>query len=140
MNGSKSIFLVEDDEDDQLFFIECIEQITNATLFGLANNGEEALNKLENSDTLPDMIFMDINMPRISGLECLIAIKKNTHFHNIPVVMLSTDAGQAELTHHLGANAFIKKPTDCKTLQAKVEQMINLDFVSDYLIANKTFK
>ena len=71
MNTSKTIFLVEDDKDDQTFFTECIEKIQNATLFGIAENGKEALDKLEKSLTLPDMIFMDINMPYINGLECL---------------------------------------------------------------------
>lgn len=136
MNGSKSVFLVEDDKDDQDFFTECIEKIENATLYGVANNGREALEKLEKSPTLPDMIFMDINMPYINGLECLTEIIKNPRTKNISVVMLSTDAGQAELTHQLGAKAFIKKPTDCETLHTKVEQMINLDFIIDSQIAN----
>src|ERR1041384_7981528 len=99
MNTQKTIFLVEDDTDDQMFFTECIEKIQNATLFDVANNGREALDKLEKSPTLPDMIFMDINMPYINGLECLTEIIRNPRTKNISVVMLSTDAGQAELTH-----------------------------------------
>ena len=53
--------------------------------------------------------------------------------------MRSIMAGQAQLTHTLGAKAFIKKPADCETLQTKVEQMINLDFIVDSQLANKTF-
>ena len=140
MTNSKSIFLVEDDKDDQISFTECIEEIENATMFGVASNGKEALDKLDNSIQLPDMIFMDINMPYINGLECLTAINNNSRLKNIPVVMLSTDTGQAKLSCSLGAKAFIKKPTDCKTLHAKVEQMINLDFIADSKIANQSFQ
>src|SRR5690349_3093073 len=119
MNTPKSIFLVEDDEDDQIFFTMCIENIKNATLYGVANNGREALDKLENSTQLPDMIFMDIKMPRMNGIECLTEIMKTSRIKNIPVVMLSTETSQAQLTRILGAKAFIQKPTNCETLQAK---------------------
>lgn len=139
MNSSKTILLVEDDRDDQDFFTECIEKIENATMYGVAENGKEALDRLENSPKLPDMIFMDINMPYMNGYECLTAIGKNYRFKDIPVIMLSTDAWHAHLTRELGAKAFIKKPADYETLYLKVEQMINLDFTADFEIANKTF-
>src|SRR5687767_3422161 len=86
MNTPKSIFLVEDDKDDQFFFTECIEKIENATLYGVASTGREALDKLENSPKLPDMIFMDISMPRMNGIECLTEIIKNPRLKNIPVL------------------------------------------------------
>jgi len=139
MELSKSILLVEDDQDDQDVFTDCIKKIENATLYGVAHNGREALDKLVNSPQPPDMIFMDINMPIMNGLECLIEIMNNSRLKNIPVVMLSTDTGQAQLARILGAKAFIKKPTDCETLHTKVEQMINLDFITDFKIANQTF-
>lgn len=140
MNFENSILLVEDDLDDQAFFTNCINTIKNASLFGIANNGAEALEKLETCIKLPDMIFMDINMPFMNGLECLKEIANNSRLKNIPVIMLSTDTGQAPLTRILGAKAFIKKPSDCKTLQTKVEQMINLDFIMDSHIAHQSFK
>ena len=140
MNTPKSIFLVEDDRDDQFFFTECINEIQNAVLYGVASNGKEALHKLESSLTLPDIIFMDINMPLLNGLDCLGEIMKNARTKNIPVVMLSTDTSKAQLTRILGAKAFIKKPADCATLQTKVKQMINLDFISNASFANQTFQ
>ena len=57
MKKLKSILLVEDDEDDQFFFIEAMSKIENATLYAVANNGKEAIDWLENSPTLPDTIF-----------------------------------------------------------------------------------
>lgn len=128
MKPLKSIFLVEDDQDDQMFFTECIEKIKNATLFGVANNGREALDKLKISPKLPDIIFMDINMPRMNGIECLKEITRTIRIKNIPVVMLSTDTSKAQLTRVLGAKAFIIKPTNYETLLTEIEEIINSDF------------
>src|SRR5690349_16462029 len=137
MVTSKNIFLVEDDVDDQLFFTECIANIDSATLYGVAHNGIEALEKLEYAAELPDMIFMDVNMPFMNGLDCLAEIRKKPRSKNIPVVMLSTDTGKAQLTRALGAKAFIKKPCDGKLLLQKIEQMINLDLDANYTVANE---
>ena len=140
MKKLKSILLVEDDEDDQFFFIEAMSKIENATLYAIAKNGKEALNCLENSSTLPDIIFMDINMQVMNGIECLTLIMKNPLICTIPVVMLTTSSAQKELAHTLGAKAYIKKPWDGKLLYTQIEQMINLDFILDSDIAIRTFQ
>ena len=140
MKKLKSILLVEDDEDDQFFFIEAMSKIENATLYAIAKNGKEALNCLENSSTLPDIIFMDINMQIMNGIECLTLIMKNPLICTIPVVMLTTSSAQKELAHTLGAKAYIKKPWDGKLLYAQIEQMINLDFILDGDIGIRTFQ
>ena len=140
MNTLKNVFLVDDDTDDQLFFIEALSEIENAALYDVANNGREALDRLENSVVLPALIFMDINMPIMNGIECLSKIIKNPQIRNIPVVILTSDTGQAELVCRLGAKAFLKKPSDSKILRQQLEQLINLDFVADSRIANQTFQ
>lgn len=58
MKGPKSILLVEDNEFEQIIFTKALSEIVNATLFDIANNGKEALAKLENPITLPDLIFL----------------------------------------------------------------------------------
>ena len=72
----KYILLVDDDIDDQEFFIDALGAIENANLFGVANNGKEALALLANSVPLPDHIFMDFNMPVMNGIECLTENRK----------------------------------------------------------------
>jgi len=139
MKNSKNIFLIEDDKDDQDFFTEALSEIENANLFAIANNGKEAIEKLKNSAILPDLIFMDINMPLMNGIECLISVSKNSLTKNIPVVMLTTDTEKMELVQKLGAKAFIKKPSNGKILREKIEQMINLDFIVESRIASQTF-
>jgi len=125
----KSILLVEDDKDDQVFFIEALSKIKKATLYDVANNGKEALEKLKDRDTLPDFIFMDINMPLMNGVECLAAILKNPRTRNISVIILATDTWHTDLLSRLGAKAILKKPIEMKTLQWMLERIINSEFI-----------
>lgn len=139
MNSIKKILLVEDDLDDQAFFIEAISEIENASLIAIANNGKQALNRLENHLKRPDIIFMDINMPVMNGIDSLKKILENPETKDIPVVILSTATGQVELAQILGAKAFIKKPFDGDTLRSRLEEIISLDFDTDSAIASLTF-
>ena len=139
MKTSKSILLVEDDIDDQEFFIEALSNIENVTLYAVANNGKEALDKLKDSEILPDIIFTDINMPVMNGIECLSELIKNPQTMNIPVFILSSSTPHGELACTLGAKAFIKKPGDSKMLRDQLEVMINSDFIPVCDIANPTY-
>ncbi|MFD2523906.1 response regulator [Emticicia soli] len=124
MKKTNSVLLIEDDEDDQSFFIEAISGIQNTVLCHIACNGKEAIDKLKNSIVLPDIIFTDINMPLMNGIECFLEIVKNPRTKNIPVVFLSTDTGQKAHVFQLGAKGFIQKPTDFHILSKQLSQMI----------------
>ncbi|HLP19169.1 MAG TPA: response regulator [Chitinophagales bacterium] len=128
MQPIKNILLVEDDIDDQSFFINAISTLDNVALQHISINGIDALDNLLHSTTLPDLIFMDINMPLMNGLECLAEIIKNPYLRNIPVIMLSTSAQQATLTRAMGACAFIQKPSSEELLRNKIEYTVSLDF------------
>src|SRR5436853_5748516 len=130
MNYLKNILLVDDDTDDQQFFIEAIDKLENVTLSGLANNGKEALDKLIHSDRLPDFIFLGFNMPVMNGIECLAELKRMPLIKDIPVFMLSTAIEQSELSRKLGAKGFIKKSTDIHGLETELQQIINLNYVT----------
>jgi CheY-like chemotaxis protein len=124
MNTPKSILLIEDDEDDQGFFIEAISGIKHTWLYDIANNGKEAIDKLKKSIVLPDIIFTDVNMPLMNGFECFSELIKNPRTKHIPVVFLSTDTSQKELAYQLGARGFIHKPSDTFTLSKQLSQII----------------
>jgi CheY-like chemotaxis protein len=126
MKNSKSVFLVEDDEDDQKFFMEALNEMSNLKLYAIAKNGREAIQILENSQSQPDIIFMDINMPLMNGIECLAEMKKRETMKNIPVVILSTDTGRFEKIKQLGGNGFIKKPHDKTRLRIEIEKMVQI--------------
>ena len=128
MKQSKCILLVEDDDDDQEFFISAIEDMDNVIVQAVVRNGKEALKHLENSTILPSVIFMDIDMPLMNGIECLTEIIKNPKTKEIPVVMLTTSTYQSERSQSLGAKAFIMKPDNVNTLRQQVEDILHLNF------------
>jgi CheY-like chemotaxis protein len=105
----------------------------------VANNGKEALGILGNSVSLPDLIFLDINMPVMNGLECLIEIVKNPRTNTIPVVILSSAFEQAEHSRKLGAKGFIKKSPDLKELRTELHRIITLKITVNYLGTNPGF-
>ena len=138
MRRVKSILLVEDDLDDQEFFVEALSEIENTSLCGIANNGQEALEKL-NNNLIPDLIFMDINMPDMNGIECLSRIVQTDQFKDIPVIMLSTAIPEIGKVRSLGARGFIEKPSDNRILKSHLEEMINIDYTRDISLANQVF-
>jgi CheY-like chemotaxis protein len=140
MQKEVTILLVEDDKDDQEFFMDALTQIKILTACHISENGVEAMHKLKSETYFPDLIFMDINMPKMDGIECLIHIIESPVHKNIPVVMFSTDIGKMDMARSLGAKGFINKHVNGDTLRLQIEQMITLDFVNDSTIAGQTFK
>ena len=138
MSNVKNIFLVDDDIDDQEFFVEAINGLKNISLSGVANNGKEALNVLNNSALLPDFIFLDFNMPLMNGIECLREIKTFPRTKDIPVFMLSSAIEQAGLSRELGAKGFIKKCSEITAFRKELDKVINLDIAVKYIIIDET--
>ncbi|MBB6004385.1 response regulator [Arcicella rosea] len=128
MKTTKKVFLIEDDQDDQWFFKDALSKINKVCFWGLAQNGNEALKQLKEADLLPDIIFSDVNMPIMGGVECYMNILKNPETKNIPVVFLTNDMSNIEKVLQLGACAFINKPSDEKTLRLKIQQVIRQEF------------
>ena len=139
MDSFKSVFLIDDDTDDQESFVQALDRIDCVTLYGIANNGVEAIEHLERSTVLPYVMFMDINMPLMNGFECLTRLRTDNRFKDIPVVILSTSSDQTEKAHRLGATAFIKKPADETKLQLQLEQLMKLNLNVESESAEKTF-
>ncbi len=108
----KNILLIDDDEDDQEIFLTAVEQVSKSTHCIALNGASEALNKLEKKELQPDVIFLDLNMPVMSGQQFLMEIKKNQALKEIPVIIFSTSSHQPtiQLTKTLGAFDFITKP------------------------------
>ena len=129
MEKSTRILLIEDNKHDQYFFTQAILDIESAALYHIANNGQEALAKLKSSEALPDLIFTDIHMPVMDGIECLSEIIKIPIIQDIPVVVLSSDTTKIDILTQMGVKAFIEKPVDCKILQKLVEHVLCMDFV-----------
>jgi CheY-like chemotaxis protein len=125
-----SVMLVEDNKADQLLFTEALSHVKNTRLFGIAENGVEALMKIEQSAQLPDIIFSDIIMPVMDGIELLHQILNNHRTKNIPVIILSSATGQARNVCSKGARVFIKKPIDAEILREQLDVVVNSNFLA----------
>jgi CheY-like chemotaxis protein len=131
MKNPTLILLIEDNKHDQYFFSQAILQIPSATLYHIANNGKEALDKLRSSDPLPDLIFTDIHMPIMGGIECLSEIKTIPYLCDIPVIVLSSDTSKIEILTQMGVKVFIEKPSDYILLQKLLEETLKMNFETD---------
>lgn len=125
MITTKRVLLVEDDYDDQETFIQALGHIRHVKLFNVANNAREAIEMLEFSHELPDAIVMDINMPRMGGIEYLSVVKNYPRLHRLPVIMLSSADQHRSQVLRLGARAFIKKPSSERQLRHELEQVLS---------------
>jgi CheY-like chemotaxis protein len=131
------ILLIDDDEDDQFMFKEVIESINPTLQCETATNGKIALDKLKVSASLPDIIFLDLNMPVMNGLEFLIQIKKENVLSKIPVCIFTTSSilRDKELIKEFGAQFFLTKPNDFQVLRKKLQQILSADFSTDEYIS-----
>ena len=120
------IFLVEDDIDDQLFFMQAIKEIGNNIKYSIAHNGRDALVKLKIFRHLPDLIFLDINMPVMNGLEFLKHLKAEKPYDQIPVIVLSAIADIKEQVRRLGAYGCITKPASINELKSEIKNALDL--------------
>ena len=130
-NRTINVLLADDDEDDRLFFREAFEEIKIKTKVKTVNDGVELMNHLTKSgNELPHILFLDLNMPRKNGIDCLMEIKRSANLKDIPVAIYSTSASEEDIedTFVKGANVYIKKPSDFSTLKKILEEVITINW------------
>lgn len=126
MKADATIFLVDDDADDREIFTLAVGEINAAYHCVTAKNGIEALDKLRSGDIKPDCIFLDLNMPRMNGKQCLEELKKESNFRDIPVVIYTTSSENRDKDQVLamGAAAFVTKPPEIEELIASLRDIL----------------
>ncbi len=115
-----TFLLVDDDADDTALFEEVLQQVDPSIGFRVATNGQEALEMLRSDgEVLPDIIFLDLNMPRMDGRQCLAELRQEDKLKHIPVIMYTTSSQQRDVIHALqnGALCFITKPASLRELE-----------------------
>jgi len=125
------ILLADDDEDDRMFFKESLEELKIKTIITLVNDGVQLMNYLRDpGNRLPDIIFLDLNMPAKSGFECLVEIRSDNKLRNLAIAIYSTSASDENIEEAFvqGANIYIKKPNNFNILKTILEQVINLNW------------
>ena len=123
MANPLKVFIIDDDEDDRELFCEVVSDISDSIKCVPAINGQEALHALQNSNLLPDFIFLDLNLPRMSGTQCLAELKKMERVSSIPVIIYSTSKSEEdrEKTKELGSIYFLTKPSSMVELRKELE-------------------
>ena len=119
--------LADDDADDRFLFSEALKLVDPDIHCMMVGNGKEVLTMLQNDFfSLPDCIFLDMNMPLMTGLECLQAIKKEADYQSVPVILYSTTLEKdiEENIMKAGAFACFVKPSSPVALAASLRKLI----------------
>jgi PleD family two-component response regulator len=121
------ILLADDDIDDCMMFSDALEDLKLNVRLQLVHDGEHLMKTLITNTEKPDIVFLDLNMPRKNGNTCLEEIKTNIDLKNIPVVIISTscDDSVADVLYKKGAHFYICKPTDYKVLRHNVDYTVS---------------
>ena len=128
-----NILLADDDADDCFFFEKALREIPLVTQLAIVNDGERLMDYFSShSQQLPDVLFLDLNMPRKSGFECLTEIMENPKLKDIPVVMFSTsytpdrnyEQSMINVLYKMGARDYIRKPGDFTKLKELIHQSL----------------
>ena len=125
------IFLADDDEDDRIFFSEAIDDLKMKNKLTLFNDGKDLMNYLNDPEAnLPDILFLDLNMPYKNGLDCLKEIRANDRFKNVSIAIYSTSSSDEDIENTFieGANIYIKKPNDFSELKKVIKGVFHMNW------------
>lgn len=126
MSVLKRILVIDDDDDDREIFLEIVSELNPDAQPLTAVNGADAIAKLKSEDNLPDIIFLDLNMPIMNGAEFLQAIQSMEHLKHIPIVIFSTSNDELAIKEAkaLGATEFVTKPDKFKDWRTVLKRFI----------------
>lgn len=125
------IFLADDDSDDRLLFNEAISNIAIRTELKVFVNGQELMEHLTSfPNNVPDLIFLDLNMPVMDGMQCLKAIRNDLKLHDLCIAIYSTSSSEKSIedTFLHGANIYINKPNHYKELERVIGRVLKLNW------------
>ncbi len=140
------VLLADDDASDRMNFKEALEEGKIKTTVVSVNDGVELMDYLMKEDTqLPTLLFLDLNMPRKNGLECLIEIRKSEKLKEMVVAIYSTSSSEKDIEHtfNSGANVYIQKPnnfTKLKAVLCEIVMYVNLYRDPPFNLANFLLK
>ena len=128
----KHIVLADDDAEDLEFFQDALKDNCPQVKVSVAEDGDELLTML-NTISVPDIIVLDLNMPRVSGKDCLKAIRKDSKFKQVAVIVYSTSSSKKDVEECLdyGADHYVTKPGSVQAISTLVKKICNGEMPSD---------
>lgn len=122
------ILLVEDNPDDELLALRALKKNNILNEVTVLHDGAEAINyisQLSDTDPRPEVVLLDLQLPKISGLDVLKAIRTNPRTQLLPVVVLTSSDEEKDMisSYQLGANSYIRKPVDFNQFVEAVQQL-----------------
>lgn len=138
VNEHLNIVFADDEENDRLLFLDALKELKIKTNVHTVNDGIELMNYLNNSNNrLPHLLFLDLNMPKKNGMECLKEIRTNDHLNDIAIAIFSTSLSEKDIEETLinGANVYINKPNSFDALI----QVLNKVVMTAYTYQNTFF-
>jgi len=127
MKNTLKVLLIEDDTIEVMKLNRTISSLSLNHEIVEANNGEEALSILEKKDDLPDIILLDLNMPKINGIEFLSILKEDDALKHIPTIILTTSNNHKDLLecYKIGIAGYILKPLKYEAYVSKIEKLLS---------------
>ncbi len=134
------ILFSDDDTDDALLFTQAADLLTSPILLSFAEDGEQLMKYLD-KEVLPDMIFLDLNMPVKNGFECLKEIRSDKNFDRLPVIVYTTSDSPSDIKacHELGANLYVVKPTSFESIIKTLKKIIVINFEEQTFPSRENF-
>lgn len=135
----RSVILADDDSDDHLVFENALHEVSGTIKLFPVTNGLELMSLLQNF--VPDLLFLDLDMPYKNGLECLAEIRANEHTADLPVVVFSSTsrANNIEVAYEMGAHLFFIKPSTYKDLFTAIKSILAKDWLQPQAV-KESFK
>ena len=130
-NQILNVALADDDEDDRLFFQEAMEDIAIRTKLSLLNDGQELMDYLNLPNIiLPNLIFLDLNMPIKNGMQCLKEIRSSSRLNDVCIAIYSTSCSEKDIeeTFVNGANVYLNKPNNFSKLRESIEKVLQINW------------
>lgn len=137
---STHILFSDDDTDDALLFTQAADLLTSPILLSFAEDGEQLMRYLE-KEMLPDMIFLDLNMPVKNGIECLKEIRNDKKLDWLPIIVYTTSDSPADIEacFELRANLYVVKPTSFENIIKTLKKILVIDFKKQSFPARENF-
>ena len=137
MDKNLKILLIEDDMIEIMKFKRTLDKLNLKHKTVEANNGEHAMKLLSEKDNLPDIILLDLNMPKISGIEFLSVLKANENLKYIPTIILTTSNNKRDLLEcfKIGISGYILKPLKYEEYVKKIEKTLSYWSINELIKA-----